>query len=479
MIRRDINGQEIVYLNELRHLENAPLALRKPLTELNEPAVRAALGQEGIVRGLDYRGVPVLASNRIIPNSPWFLTAKIDMDEVDAPLGEWSQLIAVLTTAWMAAAGLALALVWRNRDARFYLQQYMSEAERRALSQRYEYLTKNANDIILVMDQDWRIVEVNDRAVAAYGYEREEFFNLHIWDLFQDSRWSNNGNKTLRPEDDGLRFESVCCRKDGGTFPVEISSSLIQMEDSSLYQYIVRDVAERKEKEKALKESEQQLRFLSSRLLIVQENERRRISKELHDELGHALMILKFQIGSVETKLAKSKKGLRKDCESLLQYVDVLIEDVRRLSWDLSPTVLEQFGLSIAIKNLLEEYRNHYEVHWTPAQLDEINNSFSSLSQVNIYRIFQESLTNIARHAQATQISVGVEKQNNHVAFTIADNGSGFEPRAVMSRESKDRGIGLAAMQERARLTGGRLNIWSQPGAGTKLRFTIPLDKGD
>jgi signal transduction histidine kinase len=149
------------------------------------------------------------------------------------------------------------------------------------------------------------------------------------------------------------------------------------------------------------------------------------------------------------------------------------------LSWDLSPTVLEQFGLSIAIKNLLQEYGKHYSVQWTLSQVEEINGLFSPLSQINIYRIFQESLTNIARHAQATQVSVGIDRQNNHVAFTIEDNGKGFDPQGVTNGKNQERGVGLAAMQERARLAGGSLRIWSQPGAGTKLTFTIPMDRGE
>jgi PAS domain S-box-containing protein len=470
MVRR--SGDEILYLNELRHVGEAHLQLRKSLSEVDDPPVNAALGHEGIFRGRDYRGVPVLAANRIIPNSPWFFSAKVDISEVNAPLHQWGRLLAGLAFAWIAAAGLSLALVWRNQDAKFYLRQYMLESERHALSQRYEFLTKHANDIILIMDQDWKIIEANDRAAAAYGYEPEELIKLYVWDLCLDS--------SHPPEaQEGIRFESVGVRKDGTVFPIEVSSSLMEMEGSRLYQYIIRDVTKRKEREKTLQESEQQLRFLSSKLLIIQENERQRISKELHDELGHALMILKFQIGSIGSRLSEGKEALRHDCDAVLHYLDTLIENVRRLSWDLSPTVLEQFGLSIAIKNLLQEYGKHYSVQWTLSQVEEINGLFSPLSQINIYRIFQESLTNIARHAQATQVSVGIDRQNNHVAFTIEDNGKGFDPQGVTNGKNQERGVGLAAMQERARLAGGSLRIWSQPGAGTKLTFTIPMDRGE
>jgi PAS domain S-box-containing protein len=480
MVRRETSGKGIVFLNEPRHWQGPHLGLRKFMTETQMVSVKAVLGEEGIVRGTDYRGVSVLAANRVIPDSPWYLTAKIDIAEVNAPLRRWLYLIPILTIAMMAAAGLGVALIWRNRDVQLYRQQYESELERRALSLRYEYLTKYANDIILVMDKDGKIIEANDSAVDSYGYSREELFTLHLWDLFVDRGYSATEHERMGEEArDGLRFEGINRRKDGTTFPAEISASLVEMGDKRIYQYIIRDISERKLKEKILQESEQQLRFFSSQLLIVQENERRRISKELHDELGPTLMILKFQLSSIEDRLPKNKKSLRTEFEALPHYLDDIIENVRRLSWNLNPSVLEQFGLATAIKNLLEDFGKHYFLRWEPPQVEAINDLFPALSQSNIYRIFQEALTNIGRHAQAEQISIGIEKQNGYVIFTIEDNGRGFDPQAVRNFKNRQSGIGLAAMQERARMTGGRLEIRSGPGSGTHLTLTIPLENGE
>jgi PAS domain S-box-containing protein len=479
LARRDPQNKGITILNELRHRKGAPLRLQEPLTANQDPSVKAALGQEGIVQGVDYRNQPVLAANRVIPDSPWFLTAKIDLAEVNAPLRRWSYLIPLLTATMMAAAGLGVALIWRNRDVQFYRQQYQSESERRSLSQRYEYLTKYAYDIILLMDRDWQIIEANDRAVESYGYTRGELFNLHLWDLVSDRHSMTEPEKWEQEGQNGFRFEATNCRKDCRTFPAEISSSLIEMGDNRIYQYIIRDVSERKSKEKALQESEQQLRFLSSQLLIVQENERRRISKELHDELGQTLMILKFQISSIETRLSKNQKTLRTECQDLLHYLDDSIENVRRLSMDLTPLALEQFGLAPAIKNLLENFSKHYNIQWDPGQIERLDNLFAPLSQINIYRIFQESLTNIGRHAQATNILVGIELQDGEVVFTIEDNGKGFDTQAIWQRENRQRGIGLVTMHERSRMAGGHLEIRSRPEAGTQLTLTIPIERGE
>lgn len=481
LVRRETKDKAILFLNAPRHRPNAALELRKPLAATQLPSVKAALGEEGLVQGIDYRGVPVLAANRLIPDSPWFLTAKIDLSEVTAPLRRWDYLIPILTMTFIITAGLGVGLIWRHRDARFYRQQYESESERRALLQRNEYLTKYANDIILAVDQDWKIVEANDRAVESYEYSREELFNLHLWDLFVDERLSLADHKKKMEEEgkEGLRFETPNRRRDGTTFLAEISSSLMDLGDTRLYQYIIRDVSDRKLREQALQESEQQLRFLSSQLLVIQENERARISKELHDELGQTLMILKYQLSSLESRLPRNKKVLRNDCGELLHYLDDIIENVRRLSWALRPSVLEKFGLATALQNLLKDFGKHYDIQWDSLQVEGIDHLFSPLSQINIYRIFQESLTNIGRHAQASNVSVKIDKHDQEVIFAIEDNGRGFDPQAVRQREAGQKGIGLATMHERARMAGGHLDIWSRPGAGTRLTFTIPMEKGE
>ena len=174
----------------------------------------------------------------------------------------------------------------------------------------------------------------------------------------------------------------------------------------------------------------------------------------------------------------KIKRPSENEFESLPHYLDEIIENVRRLSWDLNPSVLEQFGLATAITNLLNDFGKHYDIQWDPIQVEEINDLFAPASQTNIYRIFQEALTNIGRHAQATHISIGIEKQNKYVTFTIEDNGRGFDPQVVVNRQNRQRGIGLAAMQERARMAGGHLEIRSRSGRGTHLAFTIPLVSG-
>jgi two-component system NarL family sensor kinase len=167
---------------------------------------------------------------------------------------------------------------------------------------------------------------------------------------------------------------------------------------------------------------------------------------------------------------------LKGNCEQLLTYIDGVIENVRRLSWDLSPSILEDLGLSSSLGYLIDESCRNNNLSCTLA-MDDIDHLFPTETSINIYRIFQESLTNAVKHAQASHIAVTIHREGDGVAFGIKDNGKGFEPAKVMAREATERGLGLTAMNERALMAGGSLTIWSQKGQGTQITFHIPISR--
>ncbi len=470
LLRRE--GSEVVVMNDLRHRQKTAFTLQFPLTEAELVAAKAARGEKGIVEGRNYRGIKVLGAIKDVPDSPWFLTAEVDVAEVLAPVWKYFQLMVVLMVTLTAAAGMGLSLIWRNQQTVFYLRQFEMERARRVLAQRYEYLTKHANDIILLADQDLRIVEANDRAVASYRYEREELLKLSLQDLHPpearsllDERLQHVG------EEDDYTFETSQLQKDGTIFPVEICLSLMEVEGHKIYQEITRDITKRKT-------AEESLRTLTAELLTAQEAERQRISLLLHDDLGQALLVLQFQLSTIKDKLQENKNVLSNDCEELLHYVTGLIDKVRQLSRNLNPpTALKELGLSNAIKYSIEEFSNHYNIRQDRVAIDEIDNLFSEQDQINIYRIFQESLTNIGRHSQASDITVEIKKEENNVLFMIEDNGKGFDLTRVLNRKTISLGVGIPAMKERVRMLGGSIDIWSQKGSGTRITFRIPLEE--
>ncbi|OGP96328.1 MAG: hypothetical protein A2157_13960 [Deltaproteobacteria bacterium RBG_16_47_11] len=248
LVRRE--GIDVVFLNELRHQKNTALSLRFPLVGKQTVAGKALQGVEGVVEDVDYRGVEVLASARPIPGSPWYLIAKVDQDEIYAPIREHSLMVMILVGIMIIAAGVGIGFFWRQQTARFYRKQYENEIERQILLQRYEFLTKYANDIILLTDRNLKVVDANDRAVELYGYKRDEFIGLDVRNLRSpEERSLLEGMFKQLDEQKGLVIQTVHQRKDGTTFPVEASLRVINVEGKNIYQSIIRDITERKKTE--------------------------------------------------------------------------------------------------------------------------------------------------------------------------------------------------------------------------------------
>jgi signal transduction histidine kinase len=167
---------------------------------------------------------------------------------------------------------------------------------------------------------------------------------------------------------------------------------------------------------------------------------------------------------------------LKADCLELLHYLDGVIDAIRRLSRDLSPAILEDLGLKSALKHLLHVVSKHYTVSHS-FEVEDLDHLFPADAQIIIYRIFQECLTNISKHAGATEVSIAVKENEGLISLTIEDNGAGFDPAQLSARRASGRGLGLAALDERARMLGGTLEIRSQPGAGTRMTCVIPVDQ--
>jgi signal transduction histidine kinase len=237
------------------------------------------------------------------------------------------------------------------------------------------------------------------------------------------------------------------------------------------------EITERQQAEQALRESEQRLRYLTSKILTTQEQERKRIAMELHEGLGQSMTALKMHLRFIQRQVPTESVTIEEDFNGAQKLLKEMIEDVRRISRGLSPALLETLGLTAALKHLLDEF-GKYQNATIQADTDDIENLFSPQTETSLFRIFQESLNNIAKHAQATQISVTIKRQDGRVNFLIKDNGVGFDPEQITHNEMADKGMGLAAMDERLRMIGAHLNIASQKSNGTEISFSIPIDAG-
>lgn len=223
----------------------------------------------------------------------------------------------------------------------------------------------------------------------------------------------------------------------------------------------------------SLKKSEAKLRKLSFHLMTFQENERKRIAEELHDELGQSLLVLKMQLNAIDKRLHDNLLSER--CKQSMQYVNDITETVRRLSHDLRPQVLEDLGLSTALESLFKEFSQNVGIEISTS-LIKIDKYFDDRACINIYRIFQEALTNIGKHSQARNVIIRIEKQDRNIICSVEDDGCGFGQEEIKKQGYSRFGMGLSTMSERINMLGGKMKISSDKGVGSKLTYTIPYD---
>ena len=345
----------------------------------------------------------------------------------------------------------------------------------------YRFLVENANDIIYKADSTGHFTFFNPIAVKATKYSEQELTRKHFTELIrQDYRKKAEKFYVLQyvKKTPSTYYELPMITKDGEEVWLGQRVQLI-IEDNQILgvHAIARDITGRKLAEKALRESRKKLRFLSSHLLTAQERELRRISLELHDDLGQSLAVLKLHLQSIHDKMPQDNRTIKKDLAASLNSVDQIIESVRRLSRDLSPSILEDLGLSAALRWLVREFEERFKVKFT-SSIPEIDNLFPREGQTLIYRIFQEAFTNIGKHAQANHVSVVIKKEERRVSFLVEDDGIGFDVEEQDVLDHTEKGMGLSAMDERVRMLGGQLGVSSQGNQGTTISFIIPIEKG-
>jgi PAS domain S-box-containing protein len=340
-------------------------------------------------------------------------------------------------------------------------------------------IIKSMNDTLIVIDTDAKMRSVNKATCDLLEYREDELIGRDIGLIVQQQNeiFGRIGSEGLREESTIVNKEIDYVTKTGKRIPMLFSAAVLKNKEGGTEGAvcIARDITERKQAEEALRESEKELHFLSSQLLTAQEKERRRLSIELHDELGQSLMVLKLKLKSIREGLPTDQARLEAECDGLTRYINEVAENVRRISRDLSPSVLEDLGLSAAIRWLVDAFTKHSHIQCS-LEMIEIDDLFSQETQIIIYRILQECLTNIAKHAQASMVSIVVKKLDDRILFCVEDNGKGFNIREVVSKHPSEKGLGMSAMHERIRMLGGTLDMWSQEGSGARITFTVPLD---
>ncbi len=228
--------------------------------------------------------------------------------------------------------------------------------------------------------------------------------------------------------------------------------------------------------EEQLKESEKKLRHLSSQLLAAQENERRRVARELHDGLGQSLTAIKYKVESFLQETRQSRmKSKAKPLEAIIPIIQEGVREIHRIQQDLRPSILDDLGILATLSWVCREFEATYPAIHIDRLIEMQESDVPDSLKMVIYRILQEALNNISKHSKAELVHLSLRKIERAIELSIQDNGRGFDVREAVFREDTRRGIGLSSMRERAEATGGTFFIESDPGKGTRIQVTWRL----
>jgi len=349
--------------------------------------------------------------------------------------------------------------------------QKKAETALKESEKKYRYLFENNPMPMWLVDVDsLRFIDVNEASARHYGYSKPEFMNLRITDIVLAEE-RNPDEIIYQPYKAGDLYKGIRQHrlKDGNQITVEKISHSVNLSGRNAKLVLIKDITEQKKAEENLQLSNRQLKELTEYLNQVREEERTRIAREIHDELGQQLTGLKMDAAWISKNASRYDKPLQDKINEMMLLTDETISIIRRIAADLRPGILDDFGLVAALEWQSKEFEKRAGIQctFTSAADDlEVSGDLST----NLFRIYQEALTNVARHAQATAISASIEKKNQQLILKIQDNGNGFDINKITTSS-----YGLIGMKERARIINAQLKITSEMGKGTTIFIEAPI----
>jgi PAS domain S-box-containing protein len=377
-----------------------------------------------------------------------------------------------------AADGRITAVLGVTRDIteRKRTEQELAQAEaaRRASEEQYRVIAETATDVIVTIDEASRIQFVNPAAQAVLGYRPAELIGESLTILMPESlrkRHTTALDRYVITGMQGMRWsgvELVARRKDGSEFPAEISFGETFRDGRRLFTGFIRDITSRKRAEDSLRDSRQRLRGLTGRLEQVREEERAHIAREIHDQLGQSLTAIKLDLASLSEHLPEGDAWRR--ARETLALLDDTIKAVRRISAELRPVVLDELGLAAAVEWYAQDFGQRtgltIRVH-----ADALDGELHRDNATGLFRILQEALTNVARHAAARTVQIALRRRGSTLSLDVADDGAGITPDQASAPTS----LGILGMRERAILLGGTMEIIGEPNGGTRVTVWVPV----
>lgn len=336
-----------------------------------------------------------------------------------------------------------------------------------------------AMDAVITVDEEQNVVLFNQAAEKIFQRPREQVLGQPLEMLLPArlrqahrgyvEHFGATGATSRRMGENSVL---VGLRADGEEFPVEASISKSGEPGGHVFTAILRDISQRVRTEQALRHSREELREMASVSQKVREQEKSRVARELHDELGGALTALKMDAAWLHERLPEGAADLEEKLESMQRLLDQTVAATRRISADLRPMMLDDLGLAPAVEWLVQDFQRRSGIACELA-VGAPDLQTSGAHATALFRILQESLTNVARHAAATQVEITLEAEGHALVLTVRDNGRGFS-----TGESRASGsFGLIGMRERVYLLNGEVSVQSESGKGTVVEVRIPLEQ--
>ncbi|MBC8022159.1 MAG: PAS domain-containing sensor histidine kinase [Burkholderiales bacterium] len=340
-------------------------------------------------------------------------------------------------------------------------------------------IVESAMDAIITVDDRQHIVLFNAAAERVFGCPRAEAIGAPLTGFIPERFRSGHAEHIHRFRETGTSSRRMGeqrivlgLRRNGEEFPIDASISQIKEQGLHFYTVILRDVTERVRAENDLRSSREEIKELALAASNIREQEKRRIARELHDELGQALTALKIDVGWMRQNLPSTVPEVADKLNEMQMLLDGTVAATRRISADLRPLVLDDLGLGAAAEWLVQSFTSRTGIACELAMSRglELGEPYATA----VFRVLQESLTNIAKHAEATHVEVSLGREGPDIVLAVHDNGRGFTTGAPRKPGS----FGLLGLRERAALLGGEVSIESAPGRGTHIELRITVNEG-
>jgi PAS domain S-box-containing protein len=350
----------------------------------------------------------------------------------------------------------------------------VKEAEQSLINseQKYKLLfNENPLPMWILLEHSGRFIDANLSAINSYGYSKEEFLEMPIINLHPKNdeayfSWLKKSDKEKLTAE--MNWEHQ--KKDGSIIKVNILSSKIQYQGQNATLALANDVTANYLAEESLQKSKQAFKELAAHLETIRENERTHMAREIHDELGQQLTGLKMDISWINKKIKTDEPMVRQKMQDTIELIDKTVITVRRIATQLRPSILDDLGLIEAMEWQSEEFSKRSEIK----SVFKTNMNHVKVSQevaTGVFRIFQESLTNVSRHSKASEVNTVFKIEDNILTLSIEDNGIGFKEENIKNKKT----LGLLGMKERVSLINGTYLINGNTGLGTSVLITVPL----